>query len=240
MHDTTEDYLQIVLTIQNARTDSEVLAIVRDLAQRHGYDCFIASGLPSRGTSVKPFVLASEWPKEWFDRYIGHQYNEFDPVALRCFGADTAYYWSDVRISEDDAMGHRVMNEAREFGLVEGLCVPVRTADGMQGCISFGGRHIDDSPKTRPLLHLIALYAYGALSFMQSMRRREDAKSLGPREIEVLRWTARGKTADEVGKILGITHRTVSFHLSEASVRLGTLNKTHTVAEAMRFGLLHL
>jgi DNA-binding CsgD family transcriptional regulator len=42
----------------------------------------------------------------------------------------------------------------------------------------------------------------------------------------VLTWTARGKSAWEIGEILGIGKRTVDEHTQTASRKLGAANKT--------------
>jgi DNA-binding CsgD family transcriptional regulator len=60
-----------------------------------------------------------------------------------------------------------------------------------------------------------------------------DIPSLTPRELEVLTWAARGKSAFEIGKILDITKRTVDLHVSNAARKLGAANRTHAVALAL-------
>ncbi len=59
---------------------------------------------------------------------------------------------------------------------------------------------------------------------------------LSRRELEVLRWTADGKTADEIGEILGVTPRTVNFHIAQMMSVLGVPNKTAIVSKAMLMG----
>lgn len=59
------------------------------------------------------------------------------------------------------------------------------------------------------------------------------------REMEVLRWTALGKTSDEIARILGISINTVNFHLKNAISKLRTVNKTAAVYRATILGLLN-
>lgn len=61
---------------------------------------------------------------------------------------------------------------------------------------------------------------------------------LTPRELEILEWVAEGKTAYEIGIILGISKRTVEEHTSHLVEKLGATNKTQAVAIALRTGLL--
>lgn len=61
---------------------------------------------------------------------------------------------------------------------------------------------------------------------------------LTPREIEVLVWTAKGKTKWEIGQLLSISEDTVKKHMASACNRLEASNKTHAVAVALLHGLI--
>ncbi|CAG2333196.1 MULTISPECIES: LuxR C-terminal-related transcriptional regulator [Burkholderia] len=62
--------------------------------------------------------------------------------------------------------------------------------------------------------------------------------ALSMRECEVLRWAAEGKTAYEIGIILGLTERTINFHISRSIVKLNASNKTNAVVKAVLMGLI--
>ncbi|MGD9803073.1 MAG: response regulator transcription factor [Hyphomicrobiaceae bacterium] len=53
------------------------------------------------------------------------------------------------------------------------------------------------------------------------------------RELDCLKWTAAGKTAWEASRILGISERTVRFHLNSAREKLNCANTTQAVAKAV-------
>jgi DNA-binding NarL/FixJ family response regulator len=55
---------------------------------------------------------------------------------------------------------------------------------------------------------------------------------LNDREVETLTWVARGKTSAQVAEILGLTKRTVDFHLDNAKVKLGAATRTHAAIKA--------
>ena len=57
--------------------------------------------------------------------------------------------------------------------------------------------------------------------------------SLTLREVEVLSWVAQGKSAREIGKILGISKRTVDEHVRSAGQKLGAANRTEAAALAL-------
>jgi DNA-binding CsgD family transcriptional regulator len=65
-----------------------------------------------------------------------------------------------------------------------------------------------------------------------------DRPALTPRELEALRWTMEGKTAWELGAILGISERTAVLHVNNAMHKLGCSSKHQAVLKAMRLGLI--
>ena len=58
------------------------------------------------------------------------------------------------------------------------------------------------------------------------------------KELEVLRWTAEGKAAEEIAIILSLTARTVGFHMHSIMCKLGVRNTTAAVIQAIRRNLI--
>ncbi len=56
---------------------------------------------------------------------------------------------------------------------------------------------------------------------------------LNEREIETLTWSARGKTSDEIALILGLSKRTVDFHIDNARIKLEVATRTQAVVKAV-------
>lgn len=64
----------------------------------------------------------------------------------------------------------------------------------------------------------------------------DGANMLSPREMDVIRLTARGMTNREIGTALGISHRTVQGHLASVFMKLDVNGRTEAVTEALRRG----
>ncbi|EPJ85258.1 MULTISPECIES: helix-turn-helix domain-containing protein [Pseudomonas] len=60
---------------------------------------------------------------------------------------------------------------------------------------------------------------------------------LTPREIEILRWSAEGKTAADIAIILSMKERTVHFHVANAVQKMGACNKISAVVQAALSGM---
>jgi LuxR family quorum sensing-dependent transcriptional regulator len=63
-------------------------------------------------------------------------------------------------------------------------------------------------------------------------------KSLSPREIEVVTWTAKGKTYSEIAQILGLSFGTVHAHMNHLKLKLNAMNAAHAVALSYEIGII--
>ena len=55
---------------------------------------------------------------------------------------------------------------------------------------------------------------------------------LSDREVETLTWAARGKTSAEIALIVGLTKRTVDFHIDNARAKLGVATRIEAAVRA--------
>lgn len=62
---------------------------------------------------------------------------------------------------------------------------------------------------------------------------------LSERELECLEWVSFGKTSWETAMILGVSERTINFHLLNACRKLNVYGRQAAVALALRHNLLH-
>ena len=89
-------------------------------------------------------------------------------------------------------------------------------------------------------LQLFAVHAQdAAMRILVPQGLQPERPALTPRELEGLRWTMEGKTAWEVGAILGISERTAVLHVNNAMHKLGCVSKHAAVLKALRLGLIH-
>ena len=86
-----------------------------------------------------------------------------------------------------------------------------------------------------PLLHecrILANYFHGHVLRMNGYNTDQEIL-ISARELDCLKWTAAGKTALEASIILGISERTVRFHLNAAREKLDCVTTTQAVAKAI-------
>jgi DNA-binding NarL/FixJ family response regulator len=64
-----------------------------------------------------------------------------------------------------------------------------------------------------------------------------QAPSLSPRQMQILTLVSRGQTYRQVARTIGITERTVKYHMAEILERLHLQNRAQVIAYASRMGI---
>ena len=142
-----------------------------------------------------------------------------------------------LRLSQFPTHGafRQLLEAAAEGGDV--FVVPVGNGSTTLGLVVFAGGAIDLTPLARAIL-FVAAYAALTQAFDLAGKPAQTAKrapgSLTDREAECLRWLSVGKSDSEISIILGISPRTVRFHIDNAKVKLGAATRIQAVAKALR------
>jgi DNA-binding NarL/FixJ family response regulator len=91
-----------------------------------------------------------------------------------------------------------------------------------------------DDYVTKPIdFDLLATIIAARLARVARTEIWPQAVELSEREIEALTWSARGKTSDEIALILGLSKRTVDFHVDNARAKLGVATRIQAVVKAV-------
>jgi LuxR family quorum sensing-dependent transcriptional regulator len=230
-----DDAFQTIAEIERLTEAGAVISRLAAYLGRYGFTSFLVAGLPIRTDHIDSYILLNNWPPHWHRRYIEANHYRDDPCVRQCFATAEPFRWSDLAAARLGMRQRRVMSEAAECGLVEGLCVPLHDSSGFRSLVTMAGARVELPAASRPLVHLTSLYAYGAAERIGRERCRiPERNRLTERECEVLRWIAAGKTAWDIGRILGIAELTVKDHLRNIRRKLGTSNGAHSIVEALR------
>ena len=124
--------------------------------------------------------------------------------------------WSDFRAYECE-IGAAIAGEA-----MTALCTYPLTRSRAADVLDVARAHQQTLARRR-----------GKWELIEVAEARSKGAALTPRELEVLSWVARGKSAWEIGRILHITKRTVDEHAQTAVRKLGATNRTQAIALAL-------
>lgn len=181
----------------------------------------------------------SNYPNRWLDRYFSNDYLDIDPLIQQATRSMRPLVWA----SESQETRPQFWEEARAHGVRYGWAMSTRGPHMATGLLSLArsdqaitASELDETEMKFVWLAHLMHELVGTAELGTSLP--ESACHLTDRECEVLRWSAVGKTAEDISKILGITERTVTFHVTSSLYKLDVTNKTQAVAKALLLKLI--
>lgn len=235
------DTWRYIEDLRRTQTIRDVEDILLRVAGRFGLISAFGGVVPSSLRSpqdVIDLVLVQRFPVGWSQRYEVKRYLLRDPI-LRRLQADSrsTFSWKDAYATAPRADTLAVGGEASEFGLKDGIVIPVDTLDHAPIAVSFGGAQVDLGRDDVAALRFATNYAVGQILYHRAAAV-DSVSDLTQRELDCLRWAAEGKSDWEVGRILGISPATVEKHNLSLRVKLGAVNRGHAIAKALRLKVI--
>ncbi len=212
---------------------------------------YVARGKSAEATRYE--YVATNYPKKWNAHFIEKRYFEVDPTLERARNTLMPFAWSDMKNRRSlSGLQRQLFDEADSFGLRQGFTVPIHAPGGADGLVALS---TDLAPReftsevghSRHVLHLLSLHYHtrATAAWQRSGRGRAKGEAEAPqrspitlREADCLLWTARGKSAWETSVILGVSERTVNFHIENARRKLDSQSKTQAVVRAIMMNLI--
>lgn len=125
---------------------------------------------------------------------------------------------------------------ARELGLVSGVAVPALTDDGPIAVLTFYSQ--DRRAGTPSLERTLGVIGRDVGTFLSRHRAQLTDRTLSPRELEVLRLAAEGRSGPEIARQLVVSPSTIKTHFEHIYEKLGVGDRAGAVAYALRTGLI--
>ncbi len=238
--------LDIIHLSLNCRTPLEFQGLLRQskaLVPFSHARCGVGDYSEFAAKRMGSFHMVTGFPEEWEIRYAQKDYYLNDNIAKTAFLKKGLIYWPDyIRIpgldEEKNDRSARVMAEAASMGLKDGWLYSLQGRRSTEAAIiSLAGRKMEKTERTRKILEYLVPHLGQAVKQVILNRPREAVR-LTPRESEILSWTAAGKTAWEISRILTISQKTVEFHMGNVLKKLDAVNACQAVALGLSSGLI--
>jgi LuxR family transcriptional regulator len=231
---------EVLISLEAARTAAEAFAAILDVVVALGFEyCGYVLNLPLPLSSPR-YEMVNNYPEAWKSRYGEKDYIAVDPSVRKALWSTRPGLWTD----ELFAPTPQLWREAQEAGLRHGWFQSCIDKKGVVGILTLArsGAPISRMELVAHDLQLrwLVQVAHQSLSkLLMAKLGILEYPSLTEREVQVLRWTADGKTTGEISNILAISENTVNFHIKNAVQKLQSSNKTAAVVRAAVLGLLH-
>lgn len=197
------------------------------------------AGLNPAAGAIHGYVTYSD---EWKLHYQEQGFHLIDPTLHMSQRSIAPVDWSRLERSSDF---RRVFRDAHDFGIGDqGLTIPVRGPYGDVGLLSVTRECSTDEwhklvRHTLGDLQSLAVHIHDTVMSSDMLGRVLYHPSLSTREAEILQWVAAGKSQQDIGDILSISHRTVEVHLRSSREKLCALTTAQAVGRAVGLGLIY-
>jgi len=181
------------------------------------------------------------YPSDWISHYAANNLAESDPVRATGLLTRHAFSWNDMiakkTLSREQLL---VMEQGREAGLKDGVGMAFHGPMGET--FGVGLASSDGNPDIHNFLtniEVLSTHFHITFSALYEREKPEPAK-LTPRELEVLKWAAAGKSNWAIGEILSISEHGVDFHMRNILRKLDADTRVTAVVKALHNGILTL
>ncbi|MBV6824178.1 autoinducer binding domain-containing protein [Pseudomonas sp. PD9R] len=236
-----ERWKELQLTQLSNTTEIEsAYRISLSFAKNIGFKFFaFSTSYPTKNEQFHT-VRFNNYPTDWNTEYEKNKCSAIDPVVAHCNHSMLPVLWDEDLYSDTPWLWDALEQQGLQHGWSQavhdeqsGLCsilslarshCPVSAWELYEnfGFSVFIGQHLH---------RLIA-------QTLPKSSAKPPIPHLSPREVDVLKLAADGKTAYESARILNLSARTINFHVQEAIRKLGVSNKVSAVIAAVKAGYL--
>jgi DNA-binding CsgD family transcriptional regulator len=222
MHRLFQKFIDLLFAAESA---SDFSSTMKTISAELDLSCFAYLALP--GSSNRRPQLISTYPKIWTSHYLLNQYQRIDPVIRQAIRHPEPFRWGvDLPDREISAQARELLAEASDFGIRFGFTVPIHDGRGPIAALTFATNERRETferciRSNNRVLQLMGIYFHAHVRRKLSVERTVEGVPLSPRELECLEWASQGKSAWEIGQILGISRSTAADYLNNAKEKLG-------------------
>lgn len=172
---------------------------------------------------------------EWCNTYQKNNFQYIDPVITCSLSHRKPFNWKSIPSLIDlDKKQSDFLGIAGEMGLKEGASIGSLNSRQISQELSITSVYgCSLNQEKLAVLELINDVSSKPLSQLVN-----PIIKLTPRELEVIAWSAEGKSSWEIGIICSISERTVKFHFKNIYQKLGVQNRAQAIVSAIRHGVI--
>ncbi|MHC8399050.1 helix-turn-helix transcriptional regulator [Pseudomonas sp. MDT1-17] len=186
-------------------------------------------------------VQLNNFPTDWNIEYEQKNFGEIDPVVAHCNHSRLPILWSEALFTKVPWLWDALEQQGLQHGWSQSFH---DEENGHCSILSLARSHCPITPyelyENLGFAMLIGHHLHMLIAqTLPKKAAKPCAPHLSPRELDVLKLAAEGKTAYESARILNLSARTVNFHVQSAILKLGVINKISAVLAAAKEGFLN-
>ena len=182
-------------------------------------------------------IVSDGFPEDWVSEYLGHNYLSVDPIPELAARMSKPFYWHEIRdLVEHDEESELYLDALEKAHLGDGLALYVFGPGLKNAYVGLGFKVEKLSLTSQRIAALQCLVQAAHLRYCSIAV--ETVEELTERELDVLRWIARGKSNSVIADLLGISHHTVDAHVRNIYRKLGVADRTSAAIRGLGCGVI--
>ena len=235
------DPFDLIDQIDRCRTSQEVGNALAAGIATLGFQTYVVGAMPAAGDPNPGSFVVHNWPDVWTEAYFSRGFGVHDPVPRAVMVNAMPFTLGELRAGRAGVAitpgAEEMMNFAQSIGRGAGLVVPITGPHGYHAIVVICGSGSDPQGRVRAILHLWAIYAHDRLLHLHGQVHAAETGLTG-REVAVLREMRNGASDQIIATALGISVRTVRFHVNNLRQRLGAKSRAEALLLAENLHLL--
>ncbi|WLG85683.1 LuxR family transcriptional regulator [Pseudomonas cucumis] len=214
---------------------------LKQLSEKLGYSQLLFGLKPGLDTHNKSATILSNYPEKWRKTYDDKNYADIDPVVSHSFKSNLPLIWKEEIYTGTREL--EFLEEASSYDLLQGVTLPMHGSQGQAGMLSLKW---DSTHKTDYQEHVqvtlpyaIALRDFALESAIGILAKENQSKiHLTKRELEVIKWSAAGKTTWEISIILACSYAAIDFHFRNIRKKFKVNTRRQAIIKAIQLKLI--
>lgn len=185
-------------------------------------------------------VRLHSYPPDWVQWFDAHGLGPTDPVHRASHATAAGFHWHEIeRLVALTPTDRRVLDRASAHGIGDGLTIPSHIPGEQRGSCSFATKSgVELDGAALPMAQLAGTFAFEAARKLLDPAPSAELAHLTPRQLECIKWVARGKTDWEISRILCVSSATVTEHLRNARDRCDAPTRAALAVRALIEGAI--
>ncbi|MFL4471420.1 LuxR family transcriptional regulator [Tateyamaria armeniaca] len=232
--------LSVVSDIQEQTSSMALWQLMLDYYHAHGIDKVSYHHLSADLQAPQSVTVNTDgFSRDWVCQYIERKLFLVDPITELAQSVTRPFEWSDVghlmRLSPEQKAYLITMHDA---GVGEGFAFQVFGPGLRNGYVGLGVARPQDMPSPALVLDFQIIAQAGHMKYCELNPPETPRGGLSPRERQILRWIARGKSNAIIADILELSPHTVDTLVRRIFVKLGVADRTTAAIQGVGAGLI--
>ncbi|WP_454876980.1 helix-turn-helix transcriptional regulator [Pseudomonas farris] len=235
------DFLERVVQLESATNIESWHSLIIEAAHFMGFEQTLLGIVDSAQSPLHEAIILTSYSSIWRDRYDAHGYVDIDPVVAHARSSVRHVIWhDDLYVTPRQKC---FLEEAKSFNLKSGVTFPLHGPVAEFGMLSLqvDAENADAEKFIHSKLMEISFLKDSlfqkALGFIRNHKAEPDI-ILSPREMEILKWSAIGKSTWEISKICNCSEANIDYHIKNIRSKFKVNTRRAAAVKAIALGLI--